>query len=494
MRRPGRPDGGFAGGRRGWGEQSGRPASGGAERSRDAGSRQDRPSSAPRSGFVGERGPRQDSPSRPQQRDRDGQARRDQGGPRQERGYDRASRESQDGRRPQRTDDGQALRHRPIRKPSGQDPQIPDGISAGQLDKAVRNELSGLSREVAVQTGAHLAAANYFIESDPERAWEHAVAARRRGGRLGVVRETAGLAAYRTGRYADALAELRTARRITGSNEHLPVMADCERGLGRPERALELARGPEGRTLDADGRIELKIVESGARADLGEFDAAVVVLQIPELESNRRSPSLARLRFAYSEALKQAKRHQEAETWRDRALAEDPDGSAGVNESLDDELELIDLEWDEDEDEQPGLDSGSTDTVAGQDDDHDDDLDDGDLDEEENGLAGTAAPGGDRAAVDLDGLGDDELDDPEDLDDEEIDDQDLDDDLDEDDNDLDEDDELDQDEDDEVLENGRKADSEELELGSATAAEGSAFEMRFEHGGRGAAEPGTDAS
>ncbi|MCD5312457.1 tetratricopeptide repeat protein [Kineosporia babensis] len=303
----------------------------------------------------------------------------------------------------------------PVRKAAGRDPEIPEGISASMLDKTVRHELSGLSREVAVQTGAHLAAANYFIESDPELAWEHAVAARKRGSRLGVVRETAGLAAYRTGRYADALAELRTARRITGSNQHLPVMADCERGLGRPERALELARGEEAKTLDADSRIELKIVESGARADMGEFDAAVVVLQIPELESNRRSPSLARLRFAYSEALKQAKRSQEADTWRDRAIAEDPDGSAGVNDLDDDDLEVIDLEWDGDEDGE-GAQSSLDDQEDGQEDDLDEDDDQDDEDEDRDARAADSADVDDLADQD-DEDGQDDEDDEDDLDD-----------------------------------------------------------------------------
>ncbi|WP_285627955.1 hypothetical protein [Kineosporia sp. NBRC 101677] len=345
------------------------------------------------------------------------------------------------------------------------------------LDKAVRHELSGLTREVAVQTGAHLAAVNYFIESDPERAWQHAEAARKRGGRLGVVRETAGLAAYRTGRYADALAELRTARRITGSNEHLAIMADCERGLGRPERALELARSEEAKTLDADNRIELKIVESGARADLGEFDAAVVVLQIPELESNRRSPSLARLRFAYSEALKAAKRQQEAESWRSRAIAEDPDGSAGVNDLDDDELEVYDLEWDDDED--------------GEQDDQD-------------GQGGDDAPrSADRQKPAQDAHAQDgEIDEDDDLEDstDDLDDQadDLDDDDDEDD-DLDDED----DEDDEDLEDTEEADSDTVSAGSTAPSQGSGdakaenatgtpFEVRFEHGGREDADRSAD--
>jgi hypothetical protein len=120
--------------------------------------------------------------------------------------------------------------------------------------------------------------AGRLLDVDPERAYEHAQAAVRRGGRVDVVREAAGIAAYRTGRYADALRELRTVRRLNGSSEHLPIMADAERGLGRPERAVALATSPEADTLTGTGRIELALVLSGARADLGEHDAALAVL------------------------------------------------------------------------------------------------------------------------------------------------------------------------------------------------------------------------
>jgi tetratricopeptide (TPR) repeat protein len=120
--------------------------------------------------------------------------------------------------------------------------------------------------------------AGRLLDVDPERAYEHAQAAVRRGGRIDVVREAAGIAAYRTGRYADALRELRTVRRLNGSSEHLPIMADAERGLGRPERAVALATSPEADTLTGVGRVELALVLSGARADLGEHDAALAVL------------------------------------------------------------------------------------------------------------------------------------------------------------------------------------------------------------------------
>jgi hypothetical protein len=129
-------------------------------------------------------------------------------------------------------------------------------------------------------------------------------------------------------------------------------MADSERGLGRPERALEIAHSAEARRLDRDGRIELLIVESGARTDLGEHDAAVVVLQIPELDSPQSSPALARLRYAYSEALNRAAREKEADAWRARAMADDHAGAANLYAPEYDDGDIIDLL--EDEDDEPG--------------------------------------------------------------------------------------------------------------------------------------------
>src|SRR5690606_32343863 len=148
-------------------------------------------------------------------------------------------------------------------------------------------------KQNAETVGRHLVMVARLFDVDPELAYQHAVAAVARGGRVDIVRETAGLAAYRTERYAEALRELRTVRRLNGSSEHLPVMADCERGLGRPERAIALAQTPEVETLDVEARVELSIVVAGARMDLGETEAALVTLDdidltgVPRLQQVR---------------------------------------------------------------------------------------------------------------------------------------------------------------------------------------------------------------
>jgi len=207
-------------------------------------------------------------------------------------------------------------------------------VTGRELDKDVRRELSSLRRETGDLVARHLVMAARLLDEEPELAHEHAAAARRLAPRIGVVREALGLAAYHAGRYAEALAELRAARRITGANDHWPVMADCERALGRPERALQMAATPEVQTLDTAGRAEMRIVAAGARSDLGQLDAAVVTLQVPELTARTREPWVARLRYAYAEALGATGKTDEARQWLAFAAEADEYGVTDAAERL----------------------------------------------------------------------------------------------------------------------------------------------------------------
>jgi len=177
--------------------------------------------------------------------------------------------------------------------------------------------------------------AGRLIDEDPEAAYLHADAARRRLPRIAVVREAVGLCAYANGNWSEALAELRASRRINGSVEHLPVMADCERGLGRPEQALALASSPEARRLDRASAVEMRIVVSGARRDLGQAEAAVVSLQGADLNPERRDPWSARLFYAYADALLAARRTSDAREWFVSAALADDEGETDAQERID---------------------------------------------------------------------------------------------------------------------------------------------------------------
>jgi tetratricopeptide (TPR) repeat protein len=180
---------------------------------------------------------------------------------------------------------------------------------------------------------------------DPERAYLYAQEARRLAARVGIVRETTGIAAYRAGHWAEALAELRAARRLTGRTSYLPLMADAERAMGRPDRALAIINDPGAGQLDRATEIELRIVESGVRRDEGLPDAAVVALQVPELTDGRIRPWSARLFYAYADALLDAGRDQEARAWFGQAAAADTEDETDAAERCEeiDELMIDDL-------------------------------------------------------------------------------------------------------------------------------------------------------
>ena len=246
---------------------------------------------------------------------------------------------------------GRAARGRPAdgdsaaypSRPRESGPRLPDTIIAQQLDPEARSQLHSLPNDLADTVARYLVAAG--MAEDPERGYEYAQAARRLAARVGVVREATGITAYQTGRWAEALSELRAARRLTGSNDYLPLMADSERALGRPERALSLIREADTSTLDRATQIELRIVESGIRRDQGLMDAAVIVLQVPELTSGRLRPWSARLFYAYADALLAAGRTEEARDTFARAAAADVDGETDAADRLDelDGIEFTDL-------------------------------------------------------------------------------------------------------------------------------------------------------
>ncbi|TFE43149.1 tetratricopeptide repeat protein [Streptomyces sp. ICN441] len=202
-----------------------------------------------------------------------------------------------------------------------------------------------------------------LIDEEPEQAYGYSRVALRLASRVAAVREAAGFAAYATQRYPEALAEFRAARRMTGGVELWPVMADCERGMGRPERALAMAGEAEVQKLDKAGQVEMRLVAAGARRDMGQLDAAIVTLQSPELASNAVQPWTARLRYAYADALLAADRETEAREWFAKAVEADKDGSTDASDRLAelDGVEFVDALADADADADAGNGDGAAD-------------------------------------------------------------------------------------------------------------------------------------
>lgn len=247
---------------------------------------------------------------------------------------------------------------------------MPDSITEDQISRDVKAELRSLPADLAIIVGRYLVATE--LTKDPEQAYRYAQAARAKAARIGVVREVAGVAAYRSGHWAEALAELRAAKRLSGRGEYLPLIADSERALGRLDRALELVHSDEAKRLPRATQVELRIVESGIRRDQGLADAAVLALQIPELNDGRVRPWSARLFYAYGDALLDAKRPDEAREAFARAVVADENEETDALSRLD-ALDGITVEDLEDEDD---LNDG------GESEDLENDASDDDLDDE----------------------------------------------------------------------------------------------------------------
>jgi len=220
-----------------------------------------------------------------------------------------------------------------LRESSG--PAIPSTVEAKQLAPEIRAELFTLDKSTADTVARHLVAAGELLDSDPEAALAHAQAARTRSGRIAAIREAVGIAAYYCGDWAQALAEFRAARRMGSKSQLLPLIADCERGVGRPEKAIELARGPDAAELTGDDADELRIVAAGARTDLGQLDQALALLSSPALNPARTGSTAARLFYAYADTLLALGRSDDALQWFVHTAAADLDGDTDAEERID---------------------------------------------------------------------------------------------------------------------------------------------------------------
>jgi tetratricopeptide (TPR) repeat protein len=226
--------------------------------------------------------------------------------------------------RPQDADD-------PSQRPG---PSLPASIEARQLAPDIRGELTTLDKATADYVARHLVAAGELLDENPEAALEHAKAARNRAARIAAVREAVGIAAYHCGDWAQALAELRAARRMGSKSPLLPLIADCERGVGRPERALELAKSAEAAELTGDDADELRIVVAGARLDLGQNEQALAILSTPQLDPTRTGQTAARLFYVYADTLLAAGRESDALQWFINAAAADLEGMTDAEERI----------------------------------------------------------------------------------------------------------------------------------------------------------------
>lgn len=317
---------------RNWGDRPRRDERGwqerGHERRRDGERREERPRRE--EGHREERNwgdrPRREGDRRDERPRRDGERsdfRRGQG-----RGGNRNGRFDRDRLR------GERRNSRPPQRNRVPEPELPEDVSAKDLDSTARMGLRALSRLNAENIARHLVMTQRLLETDPEVAYAHARYAASHAGRIAIVREAAGIAAYVAGLYSEALRELRAARRLSGMDTMYRAMeVDCERALGRPDAALRSAQNALQLDLEDDERAELAIVVTGIYHDQGNDELALITIEDAIRKAPKDTETLRRLHSVRADRLEDLGRVREAEAIRERIyVPEEP------------EVELYDIE------------------------------------------------------------------------------------------------------------------------------------------------------
>ena len=312
---------------RNWGDRPRRDERGwqerGHERRRDGERREERNW---RDGERRDERPRREGDRRDERPRRDGERsdfRRGQG-----RGGNRNGRFDRDRLR------GERRNSRPPQRNRVPEPELPEDVSAKDLDSTARIGLRALSRLNAENIARHLVMTQRLLETDPEVAYAHARYAASHAGRIAIVREAAGIAAYVAGLYSEALRELRAARRLSGMDTMYRAMeVDCERALGRPDAALRSAQNALQLDLEDDERAELAIVVTGIYHDQGNDELALITIEDAIRKAPKDTETLRRLHSVRADRLEDLGRVREAEAIRERIyVPEEP------------EVELYDIE------------------------------------------------------------------------------------------------------------------------------------------------------
>lgn len=229
---------------------------------------------------------------------------------------------------------GERRNSRPPQRNRVPEPELPEDVSAKDLESPARMALRALSRLNAENIARHLVMTQRLLDTDPEVAYAHARYAASHAGRIAIVREAAGIAAYVAGLYSEALRELRAARRLSGMDTMYRAMeVDCERALGRPDAALRSAQNALQLDLEDDERAELAIVVTGIYHDQGNDELALITIEDAIRKAPKDTEILRRLHSVRADRLEDLGRVREAEAIRERIyVPEEP------------EVELYDIE------------------------------------------------------------------------------------------------------------------------------------------------------
>ncbi|WP_367277326.1 hypothetical protein [uncultured Actinomyces sp.] len=268
---------------------------------------------------------------------------------------------------------------RPPQRNRVPEPPLPADVTADQLEASARRELRALGRQNAERVARHLVMVQRLLDTDPEAAYQHARYAASHAGRVAVVREATAIAAYLSDHHADAIREIRAARRLSGIDLHHAIEADCERALGRYHQALKAAAAADPDQLDDVEEGEIAMVVSSIRHEMGQSDLGLIVIEdaIRLFRGDRKT--LQRMHAVRADRLEELGRGQEAESIRERLGLTRPEPAQDV--------EVYDIQ-EESEEEARAAQEGEEGATRDNDPGEDQDVDGGEhLDQEDRGRA-----------------------------------------------------------------------------------------------------------
>ncbi len=245
-------------------------------------------------------------------------------------------------------------------EPRSDEPELPPGYENVDMPRSLNAGLRSLNKQMAAKVAGHIVYASQIAEEDPQMALRHAQVARRLASRLPIVREFCADIAYLAEDFPVALTEFRAIYRMSGNDDYLPVIADCERATGRLDAALRTVQQAKKRTLTPPQRTELILVESGIRADMGQKDEAMRLLKNAISAQIGNQIDQARLRYAYADALAHHGHDKAARQWFASASAYDVDHVLPIAHRLaeldgtvyeDDEFDILTVDTDEEIDD-----------------------------------------------------------------------------------------------------------------------------------------------
>jgi tetratricopeptide (TPR) repeat protein len=167
-------------------------------------------------------------------------------------------------------------------------------------------------------------AAELLERGDTGAAAREAEKAKARAPRSSAVREVLGLALYGEERWQEALTELKTYKRLTGSPDQNHVIADCLRGLGRPADAVPLCEEELRAKVPEAARTEAAVVGASALADQGRYAEALAFLRRVKTREDVAADHTLRLWYVKGDILERAGRSDEAAAEFRRIMRMDP--------------------------------------------------------------------------------------------------------------------------------------------------------------------------